>query len=162
MARTKANKENVVADIESRIKDAASVVFVQFNKLRVGDANTLRRKLQSENTGYIVAKKTLIKRALAPKGFKGEMPALDGEIALAYNVDPIAAARGIHEFSREHKDEIKIVGGVYDGGFIDGAKMMEIATIPSREVLLSQIAYLLKSPIQSLAIAVNEVAKSKA
>ncbi len=161
MARTKTNKASVVADIEKRIKDAGSIVFVEFNKLRVGDANALRRKLQGEDVGYIVAKKTLIRRALEPRGFTGNMPELPGEIALAYGTDAIGPARGIFEFASTHKDEVKIAGGVFGGGYMDAVKMMEIATIPSREVLLSQIAYLLKSPIQGLAIAVSEVAKTK-
>lgn len=56
---------------------------------------------------------------------------------------------------------LSILGGIFEGKFVSGEKMMEIATIPSREVLLSKIAFLLKSPMQRLAIAVNEVAKTK-
>ena len=56
---------------------------------------------------------------------------------------------------------LSILGGIFQGKFVDGAYMTELATIPSREVLLSKIAFLLKSPMQRLAIAVNEVSKKK-
>ncbi len=56
---------------------------------------------------------------------------------------------------------LNILGGIFEGKFVDSTYMMELATIPSREVLLSKIAFLLKSPMQRLAIAVNEVSKKK-
>jgi large subunit ribosomal protein L10 len=89
------------------------------------------------------------------------MPNLEGEVAVAYGSDPIAPAREIFNFQKTNKVPLNILGGVYEGKFVDGVYMKEIATIPSREVLLSKIAFLLKSPMQRLAIAVNEVAKTK-
>ena len=89
------------------------------------------------------------------------MPELPGEVAIVYGTDAIAPAREVYNFEKEHKGVMQILGGIFDGKFVDGVFMTEIATIPSREVLLSKIAFLLKSPIQRLAIAVNEVAKSK-
>lgn len=162
MALKKAKKTEIVSDLEKSLKDAQSIVFVKFDKLTVADVNALRRSLQKDNVGYTVAKKTLLKRALGSKSIEGEIPELAGQAAIAFGVDPIASARGVYEFAKTHKENISILGGVYDGKYVDAGMMTSLATIPSREVLLSQIAFLLKSPMQRLAIAVNAVAGQKA
>ena len=82
-------------------------------------------------------------------------------MAIAYSNDEVAGPREIYNFQKTHKDMLKILGGIFEGKFIDAAKMIEVAMIPSREVLLSKLAFLLKSPMQCLAIAVGEVAKKR-
>lgn len=161
MAITKDKKRSIIATLTDALSDAETVVFVQFKGLTVKAAQALRRKLRDAGVGYKVGKKTLLKRVLAEKGYTGELPALDGEIAVAYGTDQIAPAREVYDFQKGASGAVAIVGGVFEGQYKDQQAMMSIATIPSREVLLSQIAFLLKSPLQRLAIAVNEVAKTK-
>jgi len=161
MAINKQKKADIISDLEGIIAKAKTFVFVNFSKLSVHDANALRRQLQKEGIGYKVAKKTLIKRALGDK-FEGELPALEGQIGLAYGEDLLAPAREIYNFHKTHKDVLSIAGGIFEGKYVDQPSMLAIATIPGREVLLSQLAFLLKSPMQKIAVAVNEVAKSKA
>jgi large subunit ribosomal protein L10 len=143
------------------LANSEGAVFVQFNGLSVKDANALRRSLRAEGVTYKVGKKTLLKRVLGELGISGELPALVGEIAVATSADALAPARVVYEFQKSHKDMVTLVGGIFEGVYRDMAGITVIATIPSRDVLLSQIAYLLKSPLQRLAIAVNEVAKQK-
>jgi large subunit ribosomal protein L10 len=157
---TKSKKEEMIKDLEGRIKDATSLVFVNFHGMNVSDESTLRRDLRAQNVGYRVSRKTLLKRALEGKA-EGTIPELDGEIAIAYSKDATASPREVYNFQKTHKGLLKIVGGIWDGKFVDGAFITEIANIPSKEVLLSKIAFLFKSPMQRLAIAVNEVAKKK-
>lgn len=161
MAITKEKKQLVLNSFADAAANAQSIVFVKFNKLTVKDVQELRRKLRAEGVGYMVGKKTLLKRVLSEKGYTGELPELPGQIAVAYSSDLLAPAREIYDFQKTHKDIVSIVGGVFEGEYKDQAAMLSIATIPSRETLLSQIAFLLKSPMQRLAIAVNEVAKQK-
>lgn len=161
MAISKEKKQHIVSSFSDILSNTETVVFVQFNKLTVAMANALRRKLTVANVGYKVGKKTLLKRVLTERGYKGELPALDGEIAIAYSTDQIAPAREVYEFQKTNKDSVAIVGGIFEGEYKNKEAMMSIAMIPPREVLLSQIAFLLKSPMQRLAIAVNEVAKKK-
>ncbi len=161
MAITKDKKQSIVAAFTDMLKDAQSVAFVQFKGLTVKEAIELRRKLRAEGVSYKVGKKTLIKRVLADMGIEGELPALEGEIAVAASTDALAPARGVYEFQKTHKDQVSLVGGIFEGVYKDQAMMLSLATIPPREVLLAQIAFLLKSPMQRLAIAVNEVAKQK-
>ena len=127
----------------------------------MSETTNLRRSLRSESIGYKVTKKTLLKRVLSNKGYEGELPALEGELAIAYGEDLIAPARGVFAFQKTHKDSVKIVGGIFDGKFMNASEMMSIATIPSRETLLAQIVNLINSPIQRMAVVVNAIAEKK-
>jgi large subunit ribosomal protein L10 len=162
MPITLAKKKELVTNLEKSLKDAQSVVFVKFDKLKVADVNSLRRSLQKENIGYSVSKKTLLKRVFAGKSIEGTMPDMLGQVAVAYGADLLAPAREVYAFSKTHKENISILGGIFEGKYIDKAMMESIANIPPREVLLAQIAYLLKSPLQRLAIGINAVAAQKA
>jgi large subunit ribosomal protein L10 len=161
MAITKEKKQSIVASFADILSNSQSIVFVKFDKLSVKDAQSLRRSLRDAGVGYKVGKKTLLKRALAERGYTGDLPDLPGEIAVAYSNDTIAPAREVFSFQKGHKEFVSIVGGIFEGSYKDQATMLSLAMIPSRDVLLSQIAWLLKSPMQRLAIAVNEVSKTK-
>ena len=156
----KSTKEEMIKDLEASIKSSESVVFVNFHGLKVGDETSLRKDLRDNGVGYKVSRKTLLKRALAGKAL-GDLPELSGEVAMAYSKDATASPREIYNFQKTHRDMLSILGGIFNGKFVDGAYMTEIATIPSKEILLSKLAYLFKSPMQSFAIALSEVAKTK-
>ena len=160
MPLTRTKKEEIVKNLSQGVSDSATTVFVNFHGLTVENETALRRTLREQGVTYKVARKTLVKRALGTLA-EGEMPSLDGEVAVVYGADPAIPAREIYNFQKEHKGSMQILGGIFEGKFVDGPYMTEIATIPSKEVLLSKIAFLLKAPMQKLAIAVNEVAKSK-
>ncbi len=157
---TKNIKEGMIKELETAISGSKSLVFVNFHGIHAGDETVLRRDLRNQGVSYRVSRKSLLKRALSGKA-KGELPELGGEVAVAYSSDEIAPAREIYNFQKTHKGMLNILGGIFEGQFVGGARMMEIATIPSREVLLSQLAFLLKSPMQRLALGLNEVAKKK-
>ena len=150
----------MIKELEGAIKKAKSLVFVNFHGMKVSDETVLRRELREQGVGYRVSRKTLLKRALDGKA-EGQVPELGGEVAIAYSEDAISSPREVYNFQKTHKGMLSILGGIFDGKFVDGAYMMEIATIPSKEVLLSKLAFLFQSPMQRLAIAVNEVAKKK-
>ncbi|PIZ87375.1 50S ribosomal protein L10 [Candidatus Nomurabacteria bacterium CG_4_10_14_0_2_um_filter_30_12] len=156
----KSKKEEIMKSLEKAIKESLSVVFVNFHGMKVSDETVLRKELRDQGVDYRVSRKTLLKRVLTKKA-EGEIPLLSGEVAMAYSKDEVASPREIFNFQKTHKGILNILGGIFEGKFVGKERMMEIATIPSREVLLSKIAFLLKSPMQRLAIAVNEVAKGK-
>lgn len=157
----KSKKEEMIKSLEKTIKESLSVVFVNFHGMNVSDETILRKGLRDQGVNYKVSRKTLLKRALLKKA-EGEVPELSGEVAIAYSSkDNTVSPREIYNFQKTHKGILEILGGIFEGKFVNKEKMMEIATIPSREVLLSKIAFLLKSPMQRLAVAVGEVAKSK-
>ena len=156
----KSRKEEMIKDLEGAIKGSESLVFVNFHGLKVSDETKLRSNLRAEGVKYRVSRKTLLARALKGKA-EGEIPELAGEVAIAYSSDATSSPREIYNFQKTHKEMLSILGGIFNGKFVDSAYMTELAMIPSRKVLLGKIAFLLKSPMQRLALAVNEVAKSK-
>ena len=156
----KSKKEEMIKDLEATIKGSESLVFVNFHGLKVSDETMLRRDLRKQGVGYKVSRKTLLARALKGKA-EGEIPELAGEVAIAYSKDQISSPREIYNFQKTHKGILNILGGIFEGKFMVAEKMKEIAMIPSREVLLSKLVFLLKSPMQRLVLAVNEVGKKK-
>lgn len=154
-------KKELVAGLEKSLKSAGSVVFVKFDKLVVAKVNNLRRKLQKENVGYVVAKKTLLKRALGSQKIEGEMPEIRGQIAVAYGEDLLSPAREIFNFSKDNKDNIEIVGGVFEGRYMDKREMLTIATIPLLQTLRGMFVNIINSPIQRFAVVLDQIAKTK-
>ncbi len=154
-------KKELVKSLEGSLKDAKSVVFVKFNKLTVTDGNSFRRGLQKESVNYIVTKKTLLKRALEIGKFEGEMPELLGQIAVAYSDDALSSSREVYNFAKSHKDNVGIVGGVFEGKYMNASEMMSIATIPPLQVLRGMFVNLINSPIQRFAVVLDQIALAK-
>lgn len=152
----------MIKELEDLVAKSRSLVFVNFHGLKVADETLLRRDLRNgeEKIGYKVSRKTLLKRALLGKA-EGEIPELSGEVAIAYSADSIAAPRGIYGFQKTHKGLLSILGGIFEGRFMDATKMTEIAMIPSREVLYAQFVNLINSPIQRFVGVLDAIAVSK-
>lgn len=166
MARTKQQKEEIVAKVEGVLKKAPSSVFVHFKGINVAQETTMRRAMRADSLGYFVAKKSLIRRALGALGHDHAAMPLDGELAIAYNVspegDPTAPASRIFGFGREFgPGKLTIMGGVFQGDLMDAEAMREIATIPSIPVLRGMFVNVINSPIQRLAIALDQIAQAK-
>jgi large subunit ribosomal protein L10 len=161
MALTRTKKAGLIDEYKKALKEAKSAVYVTFKGLPVGETSKLRRTLFQENTHYTVVKKTLWNRATQDAKIEGVEPTTTEAVAVVWGADLLAPARLAYEFGKAHKETFAIVGGIFDGVFKTQSEMIQIATIPPREVLLSQLAYLLKSPMQRIAIAVSQVAKSK-
>ncbi len=170
MPISKKQKAEIIEELGKWVGVSETVVFVNFHGLSVAKATELRRQLRTRGVGFTVVKKTLIRRAFEISGRKitGEWPSLDGEVALAYLTatpgDPLAPAKGIHEFSAQGRpalggEGLKILGGVFQGAFTGAEAMMSIAAIPSREVLLAQLANLFNSPIQRFVVALDQISK---
>jgi large subunit ribosomal protein L10 len=161
VAITKAKKQDILAKLEGIKKDSDSIVFVSFKGVTVKDTTAMRRGMREAGVGYFVAKKTLMKRVFG-EAYEGEMPQLDGEIAVAYSADPIAPAQQVKEFAGKFKDSIAIVGGVFQGVFKNKEEMTEIASIPPLQTLRGMFAQLLNSPRQRFAVVLDKVAGTKA
>lgn len=164
MAKTREQKQETLTKLTESFKQAASVVFVHFKGLTVAQESEMRRTLKNEGISYMVAKKTLIGKALTESGAAGTVPSMEGEVAVAYNMageDQTAPARRLYEYGRQFKDRISIVGGVFQGTMRDGVSMQEIATIPPMPVLRGMFVNVINSPIAGLAIAIKAIADKK-
>jgi large subunit ribosomal protein L10 len=165
MAITKEKKVKIVNKVEDIIKKGESLVFVNFHGLTVAGINELRRRLQAKGMGYYVAKKTLIRRAFDKAKMEGEVPELDGEVAVAYSSegekDLLAPIKEVYDFHKKNTEVLKIIGGVFEGSFASAEKMLVLAKIPAREVLYAQFLNVINSPIQGLVIGLDAIAKKK-
>lgn len=161
MSRTKTQKKEIIEKLDRIMSDAKSLVFVNIHGLKVGDATAMRSQLTKDGVGFFVAKKTLTEKALSTKKYDGSAPALVGEFGLAYGKDLIAPARGIYEFQKKLKDQVTIVGGVFENKFMSKEGMLEIASIPPVETLYGMFVNVINSPIQGLVVALSKIAEKK-
>jgi large subunit ribosomal protein L10 len=163
MAISKDKKREIVAKLSDAFKEASAVAFVGFTKFTVADASKMRRELATAGVRYFVAKKTLIKRALEERGYTGEIPALPGEVAVAWTTDDVLApARGVYDYGKKLKGVLALLGGVFENAFVDAQKMTALATIPPMLVLRGMFVNVLNSPIQGLVIALDKIREKKA
>lgn len=161
MARTKNQKKEIIEKLDTIISGAKSLVFVNIHKLKVADATVMRRQLTKDNVGFFVAKKTLTEKSLSTKKLEGKIPDLVGEFGLAYGNDLIAPARGVYEFQKKFKDQVNIVGGVFESRYMNKDEMLAIATIPPLQTLYGMFVNVINSPIQGLVVALDQIAKKK-
>lgn len=160
MAITKDQKKEIIKKASEALK-GGSIVFVNFKGLTVTEANELRSSLRELGIKYFVAKKTLIRLAFEKAGFAGQMPELDGEVALAWGDDEVLPAKKIYEFQKTHEGKISILGGVFSNEYRDGAFMTQIATIPSQHELYGQLVQMISWPVRSLVMTLSQVAETK-
>jgi large subunit ribosomal protein L10 len=162
MALTKQKKSELLAGFEKITKESGSIVFVHARGLSVADTTTLRNSLNAAGASFQVVKKTLLKRALVSAGITGEMPTMDGEIAVAYSADLTAPAREVWNFAKKFEGKMAMTGGVFEGKFMDKAEITAIATIPATPVLRGMFLNVINSPIQGMVIALSKIAEQKA
>ncbi|MDD5050892.1 MAG: 50S ribosomal protein L10 [Candidatus Pacebacteria bacterium] len=161
MPITKAKKKEILTKLEKSVKDSQSLVFVNFHGMTVANVTELRKKLTKEGIGYTVAKKTLMRKALETAGIAGELPVLNGEVAIAYGADAIAPAREILVFQKKFDKKLSMLGGVFEKRYMNQSEIMGIATIPGREQLLGMFVNVINSPIQGFVVALDAIAKKK-
>jgi len=164
MAKTKAQKKEILDRLTEALAKTGNAVLVHFTQMTVADESAMRRSLREAGLSYFVAKKTLIRKALADNGMNA--PELDGEVAVVYNTtntDPTAPARLAHEFGEKFgTDRLSLLAGIFEEEIQNKEGIKEIATIPATPVLRGMFVNVINSPIQGLVIALNAVAEKKA
>lgn len=151
-------KEAVVASIVEDIKNAATVVFVDARGLTVDKDTELRAALRKADVSYKVRKNTLTTKAVAQLGLEGVEEFLKGPTAIAACPTLTDAAKIINDFAKENK-AVEIKGGIMEGKAISAETVKELASLPSKEVLIARLLGSLNGPITGLTIALNEYAK---
>jgi len=161
MALTKEQKSNILDDLTDKFSRAKTAILVDFNKLSVSKAMELRRALKAINAEYKVAKKTLINRVLRAGNFEdAKIDDFKTQVGVIFGYDdPVPVANSIWKFSKVN-EALKILGGFMlarrslgeGGGFgwYDKNKIIELAKLPSREILLGQVVRVIASPLSGL------------
>ena len=154
-------KQPIVQEISENIKDAQSVVVVDYRGLTVAEDTQLRKALREAGVTYKVYKNTMIRFAAKGTAFEALEPNLEGPTALAVSKeDATAPARILAEFAKK-ADKLEIKGGVVEDTYYDAKGMHVIATIPSREVLLGKLLGSMQSPITNFARVIKQIAEQQ-
>lgn len=152
-------KKPIVDEISASIKDAQSVVLVDYRGLTVEQDTKLRKNLREAGITYKVYKNTFMNFAFKGTAFEGLAPYLEGPSAVAISTeDATAPARVLSEFAKT-ADKLEIKAGVVEGTLYDAKGMAAIANIPSREVLISKLLGSLQSPVTNFARVLNQLAE---
>ena len=150
-------KKVVVDEIKEKIKSAVSVTFVDYRGLTVEEDTNMRKAFREAGAEYKVYKNRLVLKALSELGYNGFENDLEGTTAFVFSKDEVTGPKILVDtMDKTKKMELKC--GLVNGEKVD-AKMIEtLAKIPSKEVLISKLLYLLQSPIRSVAIALKAIA----
>jgi large subunit ribosomal protein L10 len=155
MIRTKAQKQETVTALATRLKRATTLYVTDFTGLDVAKMTQLRRRLRQAGTEFVVVKNTLARRALGDAQFPGLEQHLAGPTGLVLaGADAVAAAKVLADFAKEfEKPAIKV--GLVDGKAVTPAQVTRLASLPSRMELLSQLGGALQAPLAGFAGALN-------
>lgn len=154
-------KKPIVEEIQSCIKDAKSVVVVDYRGLTVEQDTILRKSLRENNVAYKVYKNTMINFAIKGTEFEGLAPYLEGPTAIAVSTeDATAPARVICKFAKE-APKLEVKAGVVEGTVYDAKGIAAVASVPSREELLGKLLGSVQSPISNLARVLNQIAEQQ-
>lgn len=152
-------KAPIVQEISDSIKDAQSVVIVDYRGLTVAEDTQLRKQLREAGVVYKVYKNTFMNFAFKGTEFEGLIDVLEGPNAIAISAtDATAPARILAEFAKK-APALEIKAGVVEGNFYDMEGMKAISAIPSREVLLSRLLGSMQSPIANFARVIKQIAE---
>ena len=154
-------KKPIIEEIQSSIKDAKSVVVVDYRGLTVEQDTRLRKTLRENNITYKVYKNTMINFAIQGTEFEALAPYLEGPTAIAISTeDATAPARAICKFAKE-APKLEVKAGIVEGTAYDAAGITQIANVPSREELLAKLLGSMKSPISNIARVLNQIAEQQ-
>jgi large subunit ribosomal protein L10 len=153
-------KAAVVKDVSDQVARAQTLALAEYRGLTVEHLNALRKQARERGVYLHVLKNTLARRAVTGTSFEVASGAMVGPLIYGFSEDAVAAAKVIADFAKGN-DKLIVKGGAYAGKALDANGVKALAAIPSREVLIAQVAGLLKSPIQRLAGVLAALAEKK-
>ncbi len=155
-------KQQVVANLKEKLSSSVSAVLVDYKGINAENDTKLRKELREAGVEYTVVKNTLLKLAIADTDLESWSDVLEGTTAMAISTDDaIAPARILNKYAKDSNGAFTIKVGSMDGKPMSAAEVSAIADLPSKEGLVQMLLSVLVSGPRGLAIALNEVAKSK-
>ena len=160
MSLNRSEKEAVVTDVTSLAAKAQTLVLAEYRGITVADMTRLRSSARSSGVSLSVLKNTLARRAVADSGFAVVSDQMTGPLIYGFSEDAVAAAKVVAEFAKTN-DKLVIRAGAYGGKALDAEGVKQLASIPSKEVLLAQLLGLMQSPISRTARVLSALAEKK-
>ena len=150
MSLNRSEKEAVISDVTGLAAKAQTLVIAEYRGITVADMTKLRNTARSNVVTLSVLKNTLARRAVAGSAFDVVSGQMTGPLIYSFSVDAVAAAKVVAEFAKTN-DKLVIRAGAYGGKALDANGVKQLASIPSKEVLLAQLLGLMQSPISRTA-----------
>jgi large subunit ribosomal protein L10 len=154
-------KEAKVAEIKEKLQKSQAVILADYQGLTVEDDTQLRKNLREAGIEYKVYKNTLVTLAAKELGLDGIAEYLEGPVSIAFGYeDATSAARILNDFAKTHK-KLELKAGIVEGKVFDKEKVEQLASIPSKEVLIAKLLGSIKAPLSNLAYLLNAIKEQK-
>ena len=160
MSLNRSKKQAVIDEVSALAAKAQTLVMAEYRGVTVADLTKLRVEARKAGVSVAVLKNTLVRRAVAGTPFEVAASQMTGPLIYSFSEDAMAAAKVVAEFAKTN-EKMVLRGGVYAGKALDVEGVKSLASIPSKEVLLSQLLGLLQSPVSRLARVVAALAEKK-
>ena len=155
------DKKAIVADVGAQLAGAQTVVLAEYRGIPVEQLTKLRASARDQGVYLRVLKNTLARRAAQGTQFEPLADSMVGPLIYGISADPIASAKVLQNFAKT-QDKLVITAGLYNGKLLDVAGVKALATIPSRDELLSQLLGVMLAPVSAMARVLGAVAAQKA
>ena len=160
MSLNRSEKQAVIDEVTGLAAKAQTLVMAEYRGITVADMTKLRSQARGQGVTLSVLKNTLARRAVAGSAFDIVSDQMTGPLIYGFSVDAVAAAKVVADFAKTN-DKLVIRGGAFAGKTLDVNGVKQLASIPSKEVLLAQICGLLMSPISRTAVVLGALAAKK-
>ena len=160
MSLNKSEKQTVVADVTAQVARSQTLALAEYRGLTVAHLDVLRRQARDKGVYLHVLKNTLARRAVAGTPFEVASESMVGPLIYGFSEDAVAAAKVLADFAKGN-DKLIVKGGAYAGKSLNADGVKALASVPSKEVLLSQLLGLMQSPISRLARVLAAVAEKR-
>jgi len=160
--KSKGKKKEELDDLKKDLIEAKNLFVAQFQGMTVAQDTELRIKIRESKSKYRVVKNTLVRKAAEGTPVANVAKAFDGSTAIAYNAnDPVSLAKALTAYAKANPLFV-FKAGIVEGRVINLADLTTIAAMPSKEELIAKLLFLINSPAQRLAVALNGVARNLA
>jgi len=160
LSLNRSEKEAVISEVTGLAAQAQTLVMAEYRGIKVADMTQLRNKARSSGVNLSVLKNTLARRAVAGSAFEVVADQMSGPLIYGFSVDAVAAAKVVADFAKTN-DKLVLKAGSYAGNVLDKAGVQALASIPSREELLSKLLYVMQAPVAGFVRAVDALAKKR-
>jgi len=160
LSLNRSEKEAVISDVTSLAAKAQTLVIAEYRGITVADMTKLRTNARSNGVSLSVLKNTLARRAVAGSSFEIVSDQMTGPLIYGFSEDAVAAAKVVADFAKTN-DKLVIRAGAYGGKALDVNGVKQLASIPSKEVLLAQLLGLMQSPISRTARVLAALAEQR-
>ena len=154
------DKKAVVAEVSAQVANAQTIAIAEYRGIEVGDLTVLRKKARESGVYLRVLKNTLVRRAVDGTPFAGLADHMVGPLIYSVSADPVAAAKVLADFAKAN-DKLVLKAGSYAGKVLDKAGVQALASVPSREELLSKLLYVMQAPVAGFVRGLDALAKQR-